>query len=59
MESVRIVFTHSSSSVRWSVSTVIWLLCVDCLAGNYRSPGSEPTSPVKVEACRLHSGMQT
>jgi hypothetical protein len=56
---VRIVFTHSSSSVRWSVSTVIWLLCVDCLAGNYRSPDSEPTSPVKVEACRLHSGMQT
>src|SRR5215216_940418 len=39
IESVRIVFTHSSSSVRWSVPTVIWLLCVDCVIGNYRSPG--------------------
>ena len=29
MERVRIVFTHSSSSARWSVPTVMRLLCID------------------------------
>ena len=38
MESVRIVFTHSSSSARWSVPTVIGLLCIDYVLSNLSKP---------------------
>src|SRR5918998_4168830 len=38
IERVRIVFTHSSSSARWSVPTVIRLICIDYVPSNLSKP---------------------
>ncbi len=47
MDKVRIVFTHSSSSARWSVPTDMWLLRLDCVRGTLQTRAECGRAPAR------------